>query len=118
MHFSTAALLLLSLATRVFGDMHEWAFCVRDRKEAPIGGTPFSPSYSWSKDYEVDTTATQCACTMYKNRNTGSNWWDTCSDCVYDETQLGCHSAAVHIGGDEMTYYCEEKCGAEGAEAD
>lgn len=65
--------------------MHEWAFCVKNRVEAPSGGTAFSPSYSWNKNFDIDTNATQCACTMYRNRNTGGEWWDTCPDCVYDE---------------------------------
>ncbi|EGU86523.1 hypothetical protein IWW34DRAFT_791100 [Fusarium oxysporum f. sp. albedinis] len=83
---------------------------------SPVGGTPFSPSYNWQTTYEVLADATKCACDMYKQRNTGGEMWDTCPDCTFDGTI--CNSAEGHMGGDEFTYYCEEKCGAQGAEAD
>lgn len=119
MHFqsTTAQSLLLAVftATGVFADLHSSAVCVDNRSESPSGGTAWSVSYSWVKDYEILPDATKCACDYYKNRNTGDNQWDQCPDCTFDG--LGCNSAAWHIGGDEFTYYCEKKCGAQGAEA-
>jgi hypothetical protein len=56
---------------------------VANRHTAPVGGTGFSVSYTWSKDYEILTDATNCACTYYKNRNTGDNQWDKCPDCTF-----------------------------------
>ncbi|KAK6200705.1 hypothetical protein LQW54_009586 [Pestalotiopsis sp. IQ-011] len=119
MHFqSTAAqslLLAVFTATGVFADLHSSAVCVDNRSESPSGGTGWSVSYSWVKDYEILPDATKCACDYYKSRNTGDNQWDQCPDCTFDG--LGCNSAASHIGGDEFTYYCEKKCGAQGAES-
>ncbi|KAH0431440.1 hypothetical protein CcaCcLH18_07056 [Colletotrichum camelliae] len=103
------------LAASAFAKLHKTAVCVKDRTNNPIGGTPYSPSYNWVKNYEILPGETKCACDMYKARNTGSNQWDTCPDCNFDG--LGCNSEAWHIGGDEFTYYCEKKCGAQGAEA-
>ncbi|KAL0930533.1 uncharacterized protein CTRU02_214608 [Colletotrichum truncatum] len=104
------------IATGVFAGLHEFAICVQNRQEQPIGGTPFSVSYSWAKSYSIDQSATKCACDYYKHRNTGNQQWDKCPDCVFDPNQLVCHSAGKHIGGDEMTYYCSKKCNSEGAE--
>ncbi|KAM0546657.1 hypothetical protein ACHAPJ_010795 [Fusarium lateritium] len=96
--------------------LHKSAACVSNRVSQPVGGTPFSPSNNWQTTYEVLADATECACNMYKARNTGSEQWDTCPDCTFDGTL--CNSADGHMGGDEFTYYCEKKCGAQGAEAD
>lgn len=63
--------------------LHNVAVCVTNRKYSEIGGTPFSPSYTWSKDYEILPDATKCACDLYKQRNTGSNQWDQCPDCTF-----------------------------------
>ncbi|OLN87405.1 hypothetical protein CCHL11_09591, partial [Colletotrichum chlorophyti] len=98
-----------------FARLHTSAVCVQNRNSQPIGGTGFSVSYNWLKTYDIDNDATKCACDHYRNRNTGSNTWDTCPDCAYDN--IACNSPTKHIGGDEFTYYCEKKCGAEGAEA-
>ncbi|OLN81877.1 hypothetical protein CCHL11_06999 [Colletotrichum chlorophyti] len=116
MHFLNIPILVALAATGVLGDLHEFAVCVQNRQEAPIGGTPFSVSYSWGKTYNIDQTATKCACDYYKQRNTGNKQWDKCPDCKYDATQLACHSPGKHIGGDEMDYYCHKKCNAQGAE--
>ncbi|KAL1297518.1 hypothetical protein AAFC00_005035 [Neodothiora populina] len=114
-------LTIVSLAVALFSlgvaaDTHKVAVCVTGRQSAPIGGTGFSPSYNWAKRYEVLPDATKCACDMYLARNTGGKWWDTCPDCAFDGFQ--CSSPAGHIGGDEMNYYCNKKCGAQGSEAD
>ncbi|KAF4540329.1 uncharacterized protein LTHEOB_9425 [Lasiodiplodia theobromae] len=115
MQYSVVALLLLAAGT-AYADLHKAAACVSNRRSSPVGGTGWSVSYNWQTSYEVLPDATKCACDYYKQRNTGSNQWDTCPDCTFDG--LTCNSAAKHIGGDEMTYYCEKKCGAAGAEAD
>ncbi|THX22908.1 hypothetical protein D6D12_08804 [Aureobasidium pullulans] len=100
---------------RVDAKLHNSAVCVTGRTEAPIGGTGWSVSYNWQKNYEIDLKATECACDYYKQRNTGDNQWDKCEDCTYDGLQ--CNSAGWHIGGDEMNYYCTKKCSAQGSEA-
>ncbi|OHE98672.1 hypothetical protein CORC01_06123 [Colletotrichum orchidophilum] len=104
------------LAASVTARLHHQGFCVKDRSEAPVGGSGWSVSYTWSKTYEIMPDATKCACIFYKNRNTGNEKWDQCPDCTFDG--LSCNSSAQHIGGDELEYYCSEKCGAEGSEAD
>ncbi|GJC85529.1 hypothetical protein ColTof4_03918 [Colletotrichum tofieldiae] len=103
------------LAAGVTADLHHQAVCVKNRVESPVGGTPWSVSYTWSNNYEILADATKCACDYYKNRNTGSKQWDQCPDCEFDG--MTCNSKDWHIGGDEMNYYCTKKCGAEGAEA-
>ncbi|KAF6808461.1 hypothetical protein CSOJ01_07504 [Colletotrichum sojae] len=108
----------LTRLNSVTADLHKTAVCVGGRTSSPIGGTPYSPSYNWVKNYEILPDATKCACEMYKNRNTGDNQWDKCPDCTFFKDGLGCNSEAWHIGGDEFTYYCEKKCSAQGAEAD
>ncbi|KAF5566711.1 hypothetical protein FPHYL_3652 [Fusarium phyllophilum] len=75
-----------------------------------------SQATNWQTTYEVLADATKCACDTYNQRSTGDEWWDTCTDCTFDGTI--CNSAEGHIGGDEFTYYCEKKCGAQGAEVD
>ncbi|KEQ94875.1 hypothetical protein AUEXF2481DRAFT_80510 [Aureobasidium subglaciale EXF-2481] len=117
---STLNVALCSLLLAAFGPgaqakLHNSAVCVTGRTEAPIGGTGWSVSYNWQKNYEIDITASKCACDHYKVRNTGDKQWDKCEDCTFDGLQ--CNSAAWHIGGDEMNYYCTEKCGAQGSEA-
>ncbi|OJJ42222.1 hypothetical protein ASPZODRAFT_162308 [Penicilliopsis zonata CBS 506.65] len=115
MHLSTVSF-FLALASGAVANLHDMAVCVVDREEyyvAPVGG--IGTSYSWSKDYTIDTTATECACNYYKARNTGDKQWDKCPDCTFDGTY--CNSAGWHIGGDEMNYYCKDLCHAEGSEA-
>ncbi|KAI4864926.1 hypothetical protein F4820DRAFT_422127 [Hypoxylon rubiginosum] len=102
MQWSTVSLLMV-LVSRAAADLHAAAACIAARDSAVAG-------------YEILLNATSCACELYKKRNTGSKQWDQCPDCTFDG--LVCNSAAKHIGGDEMTYYCEEKCGAKGAQAD
>ncbi|OHE99320.1 hypothetical protein CORC01_05361 [Colletotrichum orchidophilum] len=104
------------LAAGVTARLHYQGFCVKNRSESPVGGSGWSVSYTWSKNYEIMPDATKCACNFYKNRNTGNEKWDQCPDCTFDG--LSCNSAAQHIGGDELEYYCSNKCGAEGSEAD
>lgn len=67
-------------------DLHHIAYC---RGE----------DYVWGND--IDSTATECACTAYKNRNQGTDWWNTCPDCTYDGVY--CNSKMKHIGGDEVS---------------
>ncbi|KAL0934631.1 uncharacterized protein CTRU02_211430 [Colletotrichum truncatum] len=115
MQISTLATLALMAGVAV-AKLHNAAVCVNNRRIGSTGnGTPWGLGYGSYKDYEIATEATKCACNMYKNRNTGNNQWDKCPDCKFDGLQ--CVSGAWHIGGDEMTYYCEKKCGAQGAEA-
>ncbi|KAI1406409.1 hypothetical protein F4819DRAFT_440372 [Hypoxylon fuscum] len=102
MQWSTVSLLIV-LVSRAAADLHNAAACIAAR-DSDIGG------------YEILPNATSCACEHYKNRNTGEEQWDQCPDCTFDD--LVCNSAGKHIGGDEMTYYCEELCGAQGAQAD
>ncbi|GAB7335050.1 hypothetical protein MBLNU13_g06907t1 [Cladosporium sp. NU13] len=115
--FTVSSLLLVAsaLAPLTSAKLHSSAVCVDHRNTAPVGGTGWSVSYTWSKDYEILIDATKCACDYYHNRNTGANQWDQCPDCTFDGLQ--CNSNDWHIGGDEFTYYCEQKCGAQGAEA-
>ncbi|KAJ5995126.1 hypothetical protein N7481_002103 [Penicillium waksmanii] len=113
MQLTTTSVLSI-LVGCTFAKMHNVAVCVTNRKYSEIGGTAFSPSYTWSKDYEILPDATKCACDLYKQRNTGDKQWDQCPDCTFDGNY--CNSADWHIGGDEITYYCEEMCHAQGAE--
>ncbi|KAK9417308.1 hypothetical protein SUNI508_08888 [Seiridium unicorne] len=107
------AILLLTVPG-IMADLHSSAVCVKNRVETPVGGTGWSVSYNWAKNYEILPDATKCACNYYKQRNTGNQQWDQCPDCTFDG--LGCNSVGKHIGGDEMDYYCNKKCGAQGAE--
>ncbi|KAJ5876450.1 uncharacterized protein N7529_002034 [Penicillium soppii] len=95
----TRASLLVALAGSVLADLHNVAVCVSNRKYSAIGGTPFSPSNSWAKQYEILPDETKCACDLYKQRNTGDKQWDQCPDCTFDGNY--CNSAGWHIGGDE-----------------
>ncbi|KAF5240378.1 hypothetical protein FANTH_9638 [Fusarium anthophilum] len=131
---------LLALTTLASAKLHSQAVCVTNRHYSPSGGTAWSPSYNWKVNYELLPDATNCACAYYRSRNTGNNQWDKCPDCRFDG--LVCGSDGWHIGGDEVstvayypqslslglfelladdesqfTYYCEKKCGAQGAEA-
>ncbi|KAF4978921.1 hypothetical protein FZEAL_4807 [Fusarium zealandicum] len=114
MHYTTIAA-LLSLAGCAVADLHNIAVCVTDRKMGHVGGTPWSVSYTWSKNYEMLPDATKCACEAYKRRNQGDEQWNTCPDCSFDGTY--CNSVDWHIGGKEMNYYCTKICGAQGSEA-
>ncbi|KAK6208532.1 hypothetical protein QIS74_12050 [Colletotrichum tabaci] len=111
----SSILTLVALAASVAADLHNQAVCVKNRVESPVGGTAWSVSYTWSNNYEIEVEATKCACEHYKNRNTGDKQWDQCPDCKVID--MICHSDGWHIGGDEMNYYCSEKCGAQGSEA-
>ncbi|EFQ32698.1 hypothetical protein CGRA01v4_09368 [Colletotrichum graminicola] len=105
-----------SLTAVAVAKLHSAAVCVKNRQYGSTGnGTPAGITYGSYTSYEIATDATQCACTHYKNRHTGSHQWDSCPDCHFDGIQ--CLSDGWHIGGDEMTYYCENLCGSEGAEA-
>uniref|UniRef100_A0A8H7KDU2 Uncharacterized protein n=1 Tax=Bionectria ochroleuca TaxID=29856 RepID=A0A8H7KDU2_BIOOC len=86
--------LILAIASSVHADLHKSAACVTGRD---------------GSSFELLPNATQCACDFYLKRNTGDKQWDQCPDCTFDGTL--CNSADSHIGGDE-------KCGAQGAEAD
>ncbi|WYZ35362.1 hypothetical protein EsH8_X_000009 [Colletotrichum jinshuiense] len=105
-----------ALASVAAAKLHSAAVCVTARQYGSTGnGTPYGLTYGSYKDYEIVTDATKCACNKYKARNTGNNQWDKCPDCNFNG--LECRSDAWHIGGDEFTYYCENLCGAQGAEA-
>lgn len=80
---------MLTSPSRVFADLHSSAVCVDNRSESPVGGTAWSVSYSWVKNYEILPDATKCACDYYKNRNTGDNQWDQCPDCTFVGRHLG-----------------------------
>ncbi|KAI8943424.1 hypothetical protein NX059_001434 [Plenodomus lindquistii] len=116
MHFLSLALPILPLISFATADLHNFAVCVSNRKYSAIGGSPFSVSYNYAKDFELLPEATKCACELYRQRNTGNKQWDSCPDCVYDEAGLQCGSAGYHIGGDEMNHYCTKYCHAQGAE--
>ncbi|KZL84237.1 hypothetical protein CI238_09924 [Colletotrichum incanum] len=117
MHLSTISLVLALTVTGAVAGLHNDALCVTGRTRSPIGGTGFSVSYSWAKDYEIHKEAAECACKLYKARNTGNKQWDKCPDCFYSLEQLTCHSEGWHIGGDEFEIYCSKRCGAQGSEA-
>ncbi|KAL6706295.1 hypothetical protein ACN47E_005585 [Coniothyrium glycines] len=115
MQFFQFTIILAPLLGYAVADLHNYAVCVTGRKYTPVGGTPFSPSQNWAKDFEILPEATKCACDAYRRRNTGNKQHDKCPDCTFDGLQ--CASNAWHIGGDEFTYYCEKICHANGAEA-
>lgn len=77
------AQLTYSYTNSCLADLHNVAVCVTGRKYSEIGGTPFSPSYTWSKDYEILPSETKCACDLYRQRNTGDKQWDKCPDCTF-----------------------------------
>ncbi|KPM38659.1 hypothetical protein AK830_g7921 [Neonectria ditissima] len=116
MHFSAVALFFMATGV-AYADLHRAATCVSNRKSSTVGGTAWSVSYNWQTSYEVLPDATKCACEYYRNRNTGDKQWDQCPDCTFDGS-MACISEGKHIGGDEMTYYCETFCGASGSEGD
>ncbi|PVH92822.1 hypothetical protein DM02DRAFT_575219 [Periconia macrospinosa] len=105
----------LPLLGFALADLHQYAVCVTGRTYSESGGTPFSPSQTWAKQYEILPGATKCACDYYRNRHKGNEHWNSCPDCYFDGLQ--CVSNDWHIGGDEITYYCEKLCGSQGAEA-
>ncbi|KAH7152242.1 hypothetical protein B0J13DRAFT_673297 [Dactylonectria estremocensis] len=115
MQFTTTVFALLLAASGSLAKLHNAAACVNNIRESPVGGTPWSVSYTWAKSYDIMLDATRCACNYYHNRNTGNKQWDKCPDCTFDGTV--CNSGAWHIGGDEMNYYCTKKCGAQGSVA-
>ncbi|OQE96402.1 hypothetical protein PENNAL_c0001G05764 [Penicillium nalgiovense] len=100
MQLTTVPLVFL-IVGGTFAKLHNVAVCVSNRKYSEIGGTPFSPSYTWSKEYEILPDETKCACDLYRQRNTGDKQHDQCPDCTFDGNY--CNSAGWHIGGDEVT---------------
>ncbi|ESZ98490.1 hypothetical protein SBOR_1152 [Sclerotinia borealis F-4128] len=93
-------IVLLALASLSVADLHTTAICIND---------------SSSGDGVYNSKATIASCTNYFNRNTGSEQWDTCPDCVMITTGIPhCSSPAEHMGGDEITYYCKQN-GADNA---
>ncbi|KAI9737398.1 MAG: hypothetical protein M1834_009552 [Cirrosporium novae-zelandiae] len=92
MKFSAIAILLASMAAGVFADLHHSAVCITKS----------------GKNNVYEEAITNTACTYYRNRHTGSKWWDTCPDCrmVTSGDIPWCQSDAKHIGGDEFHYYC------------
>ncbi|KAF1976234.1 hypothetical protein BU23DRAFT_551708 [Bimuria novae-zelandiae CBS 107.79] len=96
MHFSSTIVLttLTLLAPLVTADLHWSGICI-DQK----GGQSV-----------YNDAATKAACAAHSKRNTGSKQWDICPDCTI-KTVGGlthCNSAAKHIGGDELNYYCKQ----------
>lgn len=80
---SQLIMFFLNHTSSALADTHSVAVCVSNRKYSEIGGTPFSVSYTWAKEYEILTDATECACDYYRNRNTGDKQWDQCPDCTF-----------------------------------
>ncbi|KAI6355240.1 hypothetical protein MCOR25_008282 [Pyricularia grisea] len=110
--FVTLAGLIMGASAK----LHSAAVCVQNRSYGSTGnGTPYGLTYGNFVSYEIDTTATSCACSYYRARHTGSHQWDSCPDCKFDGIE--CLSDGWHIGGDEMTYYCEKLCHSQGAQA-
>ncbi|KAF2714593.1 hypothetical protein K504DRAFT_368438 [Pleomassaria siparia CBS 279.74] len=104
MQFTASILLVVaSLSSFVVADTHNAGVCVNYE-----GGQAV---------YHAD--ATVAACGNYLQRNKGTELWNTCPDCAM--TNKGginfCGSAAGHIGGDELSYYCKLN-GAQGSLAD
>ncbi|KAF7954165.1 hypothetical protein EAE96_005296 [Botrytis aclada] len=86
-------IVLLSLASFALADLHVNGICVDEKSGVNV--------------YNADATAKTC--TNYKNRNTGSEQWDTCPDCTMITRGIPhCESADLHIGGDELNYYCKQ----------
>ncbi|BCS23591.1 uncharacterized protein APUU_40035A [Aspergillus puulaauensis] len=95
MKFTSHSLIFAALAAGVVADLHTQGVCIDTPGEGVV--------------YNRD--ATEKACEAYKNRNTGSEQWDTCPDCtVLNEKDLlyYCESKDGHIGGDELNYYCTQ----------
>ncbi|KAL3423094.1 hypothetical protein PVAG01_04841 [Phlyctema vagabunda] len=93
-----AILAFFFLSSFVLADLHYTGICV-DTKSSSEGN-----------DFDFyNDVATKKACESYKNRNTGNEQWDQCPDCTYLEDPVPhCRSDAWHIGGDELTYYCQQ----------
>ncbi|PIG88406.1 hypothetical protein AARAC_004608 [Aspergillus arachidicola] len=92
---ASLSLIVTALAASVVADLHYTGVCVDSS-----GGVD-----TYNRD------ATEKACAAYKNRNTGNKQWDQCPDCtVKNEKDIFyyCDSAAQHIGGDELNYYCKQ----------
>ncbi|POS70317.1 hypothetical protein DHEL01_v211286 [Diaporthe helianthi] len=110
MQISTLAT-LAAFSTVALAKLHKWAVCADNLEQGYLGnGTPWGFGHNAYKYYELNSDATKCLCKYYKNRNTGNKKWDKCPDCYYDGIQ--CISNDWHMGGDEITYYCTKKCGA------
>ncbi|KAH7117443.1 hypothetical protein EDB81DRAFT_767236 [Dactylonectria macrodidyma] len=83
--------------------------------------TAATHSFCWcqSKNGQLDLINTAKACTRYRNRNTGDEWWDWCPDYTntlgtysttvkYKNLEYPCYSGEGHMGGDEWEYYCRQ----------
>ncbi|CZR61325.1 uncharacterized protein PAC_11221 [Phialocephala subalpina] len=108
MQFSTIFIAMLATSSSTLAsptmqkrDLHSSLYCV-----------DVTPAQNFQVGEEVteNNDATVAACAAYKNRNTGTNQWDTCPDCIASQSGdvTTCNSAAKHLGGDEMTYYCKQ----------
>src|SRR5438067_2180857 len=80
--FFKAWLILIGVPSAL-ANLHNVAVCVTGRTYSEVGGTPFSPSYTWAKDYEILPAETKCACDYYRQRHTGDKQWDSCPDCTF-----------------------------------
>ncbi|PKX89484.1 uncharacterized protein P174DRAFT_445992 [Aspergillus novofumigatus IBT 16806] len=90
------SLIVATLATSVFADLHYTGICV----DNPAKGVTV-----------YNKQATEKACAAYKNRNRGDAQWDRCPDCTLKSDHdilFYCQTAAQHIGGDELEYYCKQ----------
>ncbi|KAF8859173.1 hypothetical protein BDZ45DRAFT_801871 [Acephala macrosclerotiorum] len=91
MQFSTLVY-IFSLTATTLAKLHYNAVCVDETDAENV----------------YNDAATVQACEWYYLRNKGDEWWNTCSDCVMvTDDSPHCNSAAQHIGGDEITYYCQ-----------
>ncbi|KAF1961863.1 hypothetical protein CC80DRAFT_400945 [Byssothecium circinans] len=101
----TTTLVAFAMASFASAALHKAGVCVDT-----IGGQTV---------YNDDVT--RKACDGYKARNTGTDHWSTCPDCVMVSNTFlclpVCNSDAGHIGGDELNHYCT-KFGARGSLAD
>ncbi|KAH7410613.1 hypothetical protein BKA64DRAFT_638276 [Cadophora sp. MPI-SDFR-AT-0126] len=107
MQFSTLFIAILAAAPGSLADVHNIAWCY---DIVPAQNFKIGESTTDRDD------VTQKACARYKARNTGTNQWDTCPDCVMSTNgaeNIVCRSNGKHIGGDEWNYYCKQ----EGADA-
>ncbi|KAF4264135.1 hypothetical protein KXV68_005175 [Aspergillus fumigatus] len=90
------SLIVATLAARVFADLHYTGICV----DNPARGVTV-----------YNRRATEKACAAYRNRNTGNAQWDRCPDCTLKSDRdilFYCQTAAQHMGGDELEYYCKQ----------
>lgn len=65
----------------------------------------------WLLFFETDNSmlriqnnlATKAACAAYRNRNTGTNQWDTCPDCVAVSSTCSCSTSRLSANANNST---------------